>query len=141
MQAGDLSVLESVDRLEEIKETFLRRANRKEFPTVKYLVYLQFAAVATQDQEVIDGLIRYGFDHLYAKLRPLDRISALEIAAGTQPSYLPKLMDKFACEFLLADYNDLLDNYSSDLILQAMSIFHKVKYQRQELWQKLEEML
>ena len=104
MQTGDLSVLEQVERFDDIKETFMRRANRKEFPTLKYLVYLQFAAVATQDQEVIDGLIRYGFDHLYSKLKPLDRISALEIAAGTQPSYLPKLMDKFACELLLADY-------------------------------------
>ncbi len=128
MQTGDLSVLEQIDRMDDIKETFLRRANRREFPTIKYLVYLQFAAVATQDQEVIDGLIRYGFDHLYGKLKPLDRISALEIAAGTQPNYLPKLMDKFACEFLLSDYNDLLDDYSSDLVLQVMSIFHKVKY-------------
>ena len=85
--------------------------------------------------------IRYGFDHLYGKLRPLDRVSALEIAVSTQPSYLPKLMDKFACDFLLSDYNELLENYSSDLILQAMGIFHRVKYQRQELWQKLEEML
>lgn len=89
----------------------------------------------------MDGLLRYGFDHLYHKLKPLDKVSALEIAAGTQPSYLAKLMDKVACEFLLADYNDLLQNYSSDLILQLMSIFHKVNYPRQELWQKLEEML
>ena len=50
-------------------------------------------------------------------------------------------MDKFACDFLLADYSDLIQQYSSDLVLQAMGILHKVKYQRQELWHKLEEML
>lgn len=141
MQTGDLSVLEQVERIEDIKETFRRRAHRREFPTIKYLVYLQFSAVVAQEEELVDGLIRYGFDHLYHKLRPLDRVTALEIAAGTQPSYLPKLLDKFACEFLLADYGDLLEQYSSDLILQAMSIYHKVKYQRVELWQKMEEML
>ena len=137
LQSGDLSLLEQVDRLEDIKETFLRRANRREFAVVKYLVYLQFSAMVAQDQEAVDGLLRYGFDHLYAKLRPLDKVSALEIAANTQPSYLPKLMDKFACDFLLADYSDLIQQYSSDLFLQAMSILHKVKYQRQELWHKL----
>ena len=40
MQDGDTSVLERIDRIEDIKETFRRRARRREFPTVKYLVYL-----------------------------------------------------------------------------------------------------
>jgi len=47
MHGGDLSVLEEIDRIHDVKETFLRRANRKEFPTIKYLVYLQFAAVVS----------------------------------------------------------------------------------------------
>jgi hypothetical protein len=83
MQTGDNGVLEAVERLEDIKETFRRRANRNEFPTIKYLIYLQFSAVVAQEQELVDGLIRYGFDHLYTKLRPLDRVTALEIAAST----------------------------------------------------------
>jgi hypothetical protein len=45
LQSGDLSLLEQVERLEDIKETFLRRANRREFAVVKYLVYLQFSAM------------------------------------------------------------------------------------------------
>ena len=45
MQTGDLAQTELIEKIEDIKETFGRRAYRKEFATVKYLVYLQFAAV------------------------------------------------------------------------------------------------
>lgn len=68
MHSGDLGYLEGLERLDEIKETFMRRASRREFATVKYLVYLQFAGIVSQDAELLDDLIRYGFDHLYGKL-------------------------------------------------------------------------
>ena len=54
MQTGDLGQTEEIEKIEEIKETFGRRAIRKEFPTVKYLVYLQFAAIVAQDTELLD---------------------------------------------------------------------------------------
>ena len=41
MQTGDIQVVQDkAERFEEIKEIYLRRVARKEFPVVKYLVYL-----------------------------------------------------------------------------------------------------
>jgi hypothetical protein len=37
--------MEGIDRIEDLKETFRRRSRRREFPVIKYLVYLQFSAV------------------------------------------------------------------------------------------------
>ncbi|MFN9960007.1 MAG: hypothetical protein ACK55I_43540, partial [bacterium] len=63
MQTGDINMVqENAERFEEIREQFLRRVSRKEFPVVKYIVYLQFGALLGGDQELLDNLIRYGFD-------------------------------------------------------------------------------
>jgi len=41
MQTGDIQeVQDKAERFEEIREIYLRRVARKEFPVVKYLVYL-----------------------------------------------------------------------------------------------------
>jgi hypothetical protein len=41
MQTGDIQVVQDkAERFEEIREIFLRRVARKEFPVIKYLVYL-----------------------------------------------------------------------------------------------------
>ncbi len=41
MQTGDIQVVQDkAERFEEIREIYLRRVARKEFPVVKYLVYL-----------------------------------------------------------------------------------------------------
>jgi hypothetical protein len=41
MQTGDIQVVqEKAERFEEIREIYLRRVARKEFPVVKYLIYL-----------------------------------------------------------------------------------------------------
>ncbi len=88
MQTGDLNVVqERAERFEEIREQYLRRVARKEFPVVKYLVYLQFGALLGNDQELLDTLIRYGFDTLYPKLRWLEKVSSLEIACSLNPPY------------------------------------------------------
>jgi hypothetical protein len=71
-----------------VQEIFQRRAERKEFPTVKVLVYLQYSALLGRDQALMDSLVRYGFDDVYHKLRWLDKITALEIACSLKPSYI-----------------------------------------------------
>lgn len=64
----------------EIEDAFTRRVERREFATIKYLVYLQFAALVKKDALMINDLLMYGFDTLYPKLRWLDKVAALEIA-------------------------------------------------------------
>jgi hypothetical protein len=105
---------------------------------VKYLVYLQFGALLGGDQEILDQLIRYGFDTLYPKLRWLDKISALEIASSLNPPYAQKLLDKVACDILYSEYEELVNELSTFTIIQAMGTFYQMKYQRQELWLKFE---
>lgn len=119
----------------------MRRVARKEFPVVKYLVYLQFGALLGNDQELLDNLIRYGFDTLYPKLRWLEKVSSLEIACSLKPPYSQKLLDKVACDILLAEYEDLASNLQSTTIIQLMGTYYQMKYQRAELWHKLEQVL
>lgn len=41
MQTGDIQLVqEKAEKFEEIREIYLRRVARKEFPVVKFLVYL-----------------------------------------------------------------------------------------------------
>jgi hypothetical protein len=79
--------LKQIDNIDEIKDIFRRRASRKEFPIVKYIVYLKFAAVVQGDQKIISDLVRYGFDVIYEKLRWLDKVSTLEIASALNEPY------------------------------------------------------
>ena len=72
----------------QVLDTFLRRATRREFPVVKYIVYLQFSIVVAQDQELLDSLLRFGFDEIYEKLRWLDKVTSLEVASQLQAPYL-----------------------------------------------------
>lgn len=63
-----------IDRYEDVMATYARRANRQEFPTIKYIVYLNFATVIQMDGETIDSLLRYGNDILYPKLQWPDKL-------------------------------------------------------------------
>lgn len=36
---------DEIERLEDIEALFQRRASRKEFPAVKYIIYLQYSAL------------------------------------------------------------------------------------------------
>lgn len=65
----------------QVLDTFVRRASRREFPVVKYIVYLQFSIVVAQDQELLDSLLRFGFDDIFEKLRWLDKLTSLEVAS------------------------------------------------------------
>lgn len=141
MQTSSQSSVADIDRLEDIHEVFMRRASRKEFPTVKFIVYLQYAALLGRDAKLLDSLIRYGFDDLYDKLKWLDKIVALEIACSLKPDYVSKLLDKVACEILYAEYQDLGMALNTANCAQAMGIFHQMKYSRQELWNKCEQLL
>jgi hypothetical protein len=124
------NALEDFPHLEDIQETFSRRASRHEFPAVKYIVYLQYAALMTGDQALIDSLVRYGFDEIYQKLRWPDKVTGLEIACSMRVEYAQKLLDKVAVDILKSEYKDLMPEMNTNLLIQAMSIYHQMKYQR-----------
>lgn len=88
----------------------------------------------------MDSLIRYGFDDVYEKLKWLDKVTALEIACSLKPQYVQKLLDKVACDFLYQEYEELASQFTVYSLLQLMSIFHQMTYQRQELWVKFEQL-
>lgn len=88
MNTYDQQSISQLDKLEEINTAFIRRAGRKEFPTIKYLVYLQYSALLGKDEELMDSLVRYGFDTVYSKLRWLDKVISLEIACSMNPDYI-----------------------------------------------------
>ncbi len=65
MQTEDFNNFINNPLHQQVLDTFVRRATRREFPVIKYIVYLQFSAVVAQDQELLDSLIRFGFDEIY----------------------------------------------------------------------------
>ena len=65
MQTEDFNNFLNNSLHKQVLDTFVRRATRREFPVIKYIVYLQFSAVVAQDQELLDSLIRFGFDEIY----------------------------------------------------------------------------
>jgi hypothetical protein len=65
MQTEDFNNFLNNPLHKQVLDTFVRRATRREFPVIKYIVYLQFSAVVAQDQELLDSLIRFGFDEIY----------------------------------------------------------------------------
>lgn len=86
----------------------MSRLTRKEFAAVKYIVYLQFAAmILSNDSDKVDDLIRYGFDTLYPKLTWFDKVTALDIcvqAFDEPPAYMSNILDKLAVELLYTSY-------------------------------------
>lgn len=44
---------------------FRKRAERKEFPALKFLIYVNSAAMIAQDLNLMHNLMRYGLDYLY----------------------------------------------------------------------------
>lgn len=102
-----------MDKLEDINTAFTRRAGRKEFPTIKYLVYLQYSALLGKDDELTDSLVRYGFDTVYSKLRWLDKVVSLEIACSMNPDYIQKILDRVACDVLFSEYEEIGSNLNT----------------------------
>jgi hypothetical protein len=146
MNKGDATATthEEIERLEEIQNLFVRRAQRREFPAVKYLIYLQYSALMSTDSDLIDSLVRYGYQELNpeGKFTWTDKITALEVAVQLEAPYLDKILDILTSELLLSEYQEVLDAIStSGLMLQLLALFHQCKYSRHELWFKLEQIL
>jgi hypothetical protein len=66
--------------IEKVKAQFLRRAQRKEFPVAKFIIYLNSAVTLVQDIQLMHELLKYGLDVLYPKLQWTDKVNLIDLA-------------------------------------------------------------
>ena len=97
-----------IERHKDILVHFQRRAQRREFSSIKFIIYLQYASVVAKDMKLLEDLSRYGADTLFPKLMWQDKITILDYVAKVQPPYKQRYMDKFAIDFILSDINMLI---------------------------------
>jgi hypothetical protein len=76
---GELSV-DEVNHYDGIMDTFMRRAKKREFPAVRFTVYLNSAAVLAKDFDLVLALCMYGHEVIYEKLEWPDKVNLLDIA-------------------------------------------------------------
>ena len=92
-----------------MKAQFLRRAERKEFPTSKFIVYLNATVVLGQKMELLHDLMRYGLDHLYPKLVWTDKVQILEFATKSRAPYILKAFNRVVVDILQTPYLALIN--------------------------------
>ena len=96
-----------LDKYEEVLLQFKRRAKRREFPAMRYIIYLNFSTVIALDGHIIDALLRYGSDTLYPKLRWTDKLQVLDVCNRGDAPYKYRVFNKIAIDIMLAHYNNL----------------------------------
>lgn len=110
-----------IDKHEEVRQHFERRANRQEFPSLKFLIYLNFACVVQMDAQVIDGLLRYGTDVIYPKLQWPDKLQILDTVNRANMPYRNKVFDKISMDIMIADYTSLVLDMNLEGIIQMIA--------------------
>lgn len=116
MDEGGLNE-KKVPMLKEIKESFVRRATRKEFPSTNYIVYLRFSLMVHQDDKVLMELLQYGLDDIYNKLTWIDKTNVLEIAISMQQPYIKNILDRVAIDLLYNDNETLMAQINTFTII------------------------
>lgn len=101
--------------------TYQRRASRQEFPALRYIIYLNFAAVIQMNGETIDSLLRYGIDILYPKLQWPDKLQILDICNRANAPYKLIVFNKVAMDIMLADYVSLVYDMNLEGIIQMIA--------------------
>ena len=66
----------------------MRRAQRREFPALKYIVYLNSSIIVAQDFKLMNDLLKYGLDVLYPKLQWTDKIQIIDMANKSEAPYI-----------------------------------------------------
>ena len=84
---NDVNVEATIERHKDIGVHYRRRAERKEFASIKFIIYLQYASAVARDIKIMEDLGRYGADTLYPKLMWQDKITILDMVAKMQPKY------------------------------------------------------
>jgi hypothetical protein len=86
----------------------LKRAERKEFPAAKYIVYLNSSLIVAQDMKLLHALTQYGLDSLYSKLNWHDKVQILDIANRTEAQYVKKAFNRVFIDILLTPYESMI---------------------------------
>ena len=112
-----------IDRHKDILVHYQRRAKRREFASIKFIIYMQYATCVAKDMKMLEDLSRYGADTLYPRLMWQDKITILDIVAKMQPPYRQKYMDKFAIDFILASPNSLVSEMNLEQLIQVIALY------------------
>lgn len=80
MSGHDIKLIRELEGFDKIVTDFKRRAERKEFPTMKYIIFTHFSAMIAQENALTDFLIKYGCDVLFPRLNWVDRLALLDLA-------------------------------------------------------------
>ena len=65
---NEATLTADITEIDKIKGQYLRRAQRKEFPVAKFIIYLNSSVTLVQDIGLMHDLLKYGLDVLYPKL-------------------------------------------------------------------------
>lgn len=110
-----------IDRHEDVLTHFKRRSERREFPALRFIIYLNFATVIQLDGPTIDTLLRYGADFLYPKLQWPDKLQLLDTCNRANVPYKQKVFNKIAIDVMLTDYNTLALEMNLEGIIQMIA--------------------
>ena len=102
----------------EVKSQYLKRAERKEFPASKYIVYLNSSLIVAQDVKLLHTLTQYGLDSLYEKLAWHDKAQILDIANRTEAPYVKKAFNRVIIDLLLTPYDKLISEINTETLIQ-----------------------
>jgi hypothetical protein len=79
LQHGHEQVFDHEDKILEI---YKQRVNRKDFPAVSFLPYLQYGLTHMREKE-INSLSIYAFATIFEKLKWVEKIEAIDVATRT----------------------------------------------------------
>jgi len=112
MSGHDIKIIREIDGFDQIVADFKRRAERREFPTIKYIIFTHFSAMIAQENALTDFLLKYGCDVLFPRLNWVDRLSILELADKLEVTYADKIYLKIAIEILKDSYQSIVGDLS-----------------------------
>ena len=118
---NQLGVGQFIDRHEDVFTHFERRANRQEYPSIRYLVYLNFGCVLQMNGNTVDILMRTGADTIYHKLHWPDKTQLLDLVNRANAPYKQNVFNKIAIDIMLADYTSLVIDMNLEGIIQMIA--------------------
>ena len=66
---------------------------------------------------LLEDLVQYGVDSLYPKLMWQDKILIMDLLVRMQPAYWHRYMDKFAIDFILTNYVNILADINLEQLI------------------------
>jgi hypothetical protein len=80
--------IEKIKGFDQVQAQFRKRAERREFPALRFLVYVNASVMIANDLNLMHDLLRYGLDYIYPKLTWTDKVQILDMANRSQAPYV-----------------------------------------------------